>query len=144
MKVHIFIKTILAGLAFLIFSSPAFSQQVPDAELKTNVEPVKNALETVQQLSPKTYEYNRGKYPKLKLPAGQQYGFMGEEVQRVLPELVNSKSESYMVGKNKYQMATLKDTDLVSLIPLLVAAIQEQQEEINQLRQQIQSSSSTK
>ena len=138
------IKTLIAILIFLSLSNVSFSQQVPDAELKKNVSSVQNALATLQRLEPKRFEYNSLKYNNLKLPSGRHYGFMAEDVQRVLPELVRAKSKSYMVGKNKYQTATVKDTDLVSMIPLLVAAIQEQQKQIDQLKQELRSTSSTK
>jgi hypothetical protein len=126
------------------FSSSAFGQQVSDAALKKNVKPLENALEAVQKLEPKRFEYNQKEYGKLKLPAGQQYGFLAEDIQRVLPELLSNKSESYMVGKNKYQTTTRQETDLVSLIPLLVAAIQEQQQELERLQKQVQSLSAGK
>ena len=138
------IKAILILAAFFSVSTTAFSQKVSDANLKQNVSSVQNALETIQRLEPKRFEYNVKKYNELKLPAGQHYGFLAEDVQRLLPELVRAKSKSYMVGKNRYQTATVQDTDMVSLIPLLVAAIQEQQKQIDQLKQELRSTSSTK
>lgn len=144
MKTYKNIKIVLTLLVIFSLSGPAFGQQVPDAALKKNIKPLENALAAVQKLEPKRFEYNQKEYGKLKLPAGQQYGFLAEDVQRVLPELLSNKSESYMVGKNKYQTTTRQETDLVSLIPLLVAAIQEQQQEIERLQKQVQSMSSLK
>lgn len=131
-------KFALAGIVF--FSSTAFSfgQTIPEQDLKKNIAPLQNALSYVQQLEPKMYEYDTQRFNKLKLPAGPQYGFLAEEVQKVLPNLVSSQSQSYMVAKNTYRSTTLKNTDLESLIPLLVAAIKEQQEQINELKQQLE------
>jgi hypothetical protein len=133
------LKTTIAVIAFLSVSHLGFSQHVPDQELKKNVMPVKNALSYIQQLEPKKFEYNTGKYSKLKLPAGQQYGFLAEDVQKVLPELVGTQSQSYMVGKNTYRNASYKNYDLESLIPILVGAIREQQEQIEELKRQLAS-----
>ncbi|GEO03620.1 hypothetical protein AAE02nite_12840 [Adhaeribacter aerolatus] len=132
------IKFLTAVFALLSVSFFVFGQHFSDRELKKNVMPVKNALVTVQQLEPKKFEYNTDKYGQLKLPAGKQYGFIAEDVQKVLPELVRSESRSTRVGKNNYQQATLKSTDLDSMVPLLVAAIQEQQKQIEDLRRQLE------
>ena len=131
-------KIIAAVVVFFSFSLFVFGQSFTDRELKKNVMPVRNALASVQQLKPKKYEYNNAQYAQLKLPTGQQYGFLAEEVQQVLPELISSETKSVKVGKNSYQNATLKNTDMESMIPLLVAAIQEQQKQIDALKQQIE------
>ncbi|WP_158546093.1 tail fiber domain-containing protein [Adhaeribacter pallidiroseus] len=125
--------------AIVFFSSVGLSkaQYIPEQDLKKNVTPLQNALRYVQQLEPKMYEYDTRRFEKLNLPAGLQYGFMAEEVQKVLPNLVSSQSQSYMVAKNTYRSTSLKNTDLESLIPLLVAAIKEQQQQIEALKQQL-------
>ena len=124
----------------VLFSSIGVSQAqyIAEQDLKKNVAPLQNALSYVQQLEPKMYEYDVRRFDKLKLPSGQQYGFMAEEVQKVLPNLVSSQSQSYLVGKNTYRSTSLKNTDLESLVPLLVAAIKEQQQQINELKQQLE------
>jgi hypothetical protein len=137
MKSNSIHKKIFVLAAFLSLGHLAYSQQVADQELKKNVMPVKNALSYIQQLEPKKFEYNTSKYTKLKLPAGQQYGFLTENMQKVLPELLDSRSQSYLVGKNAYKNATYQHYDLESLIPILVGAIQEQQQQIDQLKRQL-------
>jgi hypothetical protein len=124
-------------IAFFGASHSGFSQHVPDQDLKKNVQPVQNALGYLQQLEPKKFEYNTGKYSGLKFPAGRQYGFLVEDVQKVLPELVSTHSQSYQVGKNNYKSTSYKDYDLESLIPILVAAIKEQQAQIEVLKRQV-------
>src|SRR5688572_4404325 len=110
-------KVVAAVLAFFSVSFFVFGQHLTDRELKKNVMPVQDALATLQQLEPKKFEYNTDKYGKLKLPNGKQYGFMAEDVQQVLPDLIRAESRSIMVGKNNYQQATLKTTDLESMVP---------------------------
>jgi hypothetical protein len=130
-------KKIIAIVVLVGSSTLGFAQQVPDQLLKKNVAPLQNALASVQQLEPKRFEYNTNRYTSLNLPTGQQYGFLSENVQQVLPELVRLESHSYRVGKNTSRSATIQTTDLESLVPLLVAAIKEQQEQINELKRQL-------
>ncbi|PSR53758.1 DNA topoisomerase IV [Adhaeribacter arboris] len=130
----------IAVLAFFSSIPFSFAQHVPEQDLKKNVLPILNGLAYVQQLEPKMYQFDTRKYNKLNLPSGQQFGFLAEEVQKVLPELVSSESQSYMVGKNTYRNTTLKNTDLESMIPLLVAAIKEQQKQIDELKRQLDAS----
>jgi hypothetical protein len=137
MKIISKIISSIAVIAFFSVSHPGFSQHVPDQELKKNVQPVKNALGYLQQLEPQKFEYDTGKFTRLKLPAGQQYGFLVEDVQKVLPELVSTQSQSYMAGKNTYKNTSYKDYDLESLIPILVGAIREQQAQIEELKRQL-------
>lgn len=132
------ITATIAVLAFLSVSHSGFAQFVPDQDLKKNVQPVKNALSYVEQLKPKKFEFNTAKYAMLKLPAGQQYGFLTEDVQRILPELVATRSQAYQTGKNAYKSASYKNYDLESLIPILVGAIQEQQAQIDELKRQLE------
>lgn len=133
-------KIILAVIVFFSGISLSKAQQIPEQDLKKNVAPLENALSYVQQLEPKMYEYDTRRFNKLNLPAGQQYGFIAEDVQKVLPNLVSSQSQSYMVAKNTYRSTSLKNTDLESLVPLLVAAIKEQQQQIEALKQQLDAS----
>ncbi len=127
----------IAITAFFGSISLGFSQNIPEQDLKKNVLPILNGLSYVQQLEPKMYQYDTKRYNKLNLPSGQQFGFLAEDVQKVLPDLVNSESKSYMVAKNTYRNTTLKNTDLESMIPLLVAAIKEQQKQIDELKRQL-------
>ncbi|MGV3504941.1 MAG: tail fiber domain-containing protein [Adhaeribacter sp.] len=137
MKSNNMLKKVFLLATLISLGHLAYAQQVPDQELKKNVMPVQNALSYIQQLEPKKFEYNTSKYAKLKLPAGQQYGFLADNMQKVLPELVDSRSQSYLVGKNAYKNATYQHYDLESLIPILVGAIQEQQQQIDQLKRQL-------
>lgn len=132
------IKKIGALFILLGLSLPGSGQQLTDGELKKNVVPVQNALATIKQLEPKKFEFNTTANANLKLPRGAQYGFAAENIQQILPELVRSESYLYRVGKNDSRTATVQTTDLESLVPLLVAAIKEQQQQIDELKRQIE------
>jgi hypothetical protein len=127
-------------LAFLALLMPgmAFSQTVTDNEIKKNITGINSSLEKLVQLNPRIFEYETEKYKHLKLERGVKYGFIAEELQQVFPHLVKQKNVPYMFGKNSYRHIKIKTVDEASLIPVLVAAIQEQQEQIEKLTQEIE------
>lgn len=89
-----------------------------DIRLKENFEPLSNALELVSQLN--------GTYYTWKKDAGadkpRKLGFIAQEVEKVIPELVKTDSEG------------MKSVDYVSVVPILVEAIKHQQKQINELK----------
>jgi hypothetical protein len=89
-----------------------------DIRLKENFEPMSNALELVSQLN--------GLYYTWKKDAGtdkpRKLGFIAQEVEKVIPELVKTDSEG------------MKSVDYVSVVPVLVEAIKHQQKQINELK----------
>jgi len=131
-------RTILLVAAILFSSTNIFAQEAESAGLKKNIQPLNSALQRIVQLKPSVYEFDTNKYSHLKLPHGKKYGFLAEDVQGVFPELVSSKYVPYAYGKNSQRNAMLKTVDEASLIPLLVASIQEQQQQIQELRQALE------
>jgi hypothetical protein len=59
-----------------------------DRALKTDVKPIKGALELVNRLAPKTYYLDTKGHPDFNFSDKLQYGFIAQEVQSVLPSLV--------------------------------------------------------
>jgi hypothetical protein len=116
----------------------AYSQKLHDNEIKKNVTAINNSLQKLTQLQPRMFEYKTDQYKHMKLQGGTQYGFVAEDFQQVFPELVKEKSTSYMFGKNSYRNATLKTIDELSLIPVLVASIKEQQLQIEKLTSELE------
>ncbi len=105
-------------------SASAFVQ-TSDGRLKKNVRPIDDPLETVTQLTGVAYEWNRDAEPERNLDDGLQYGMIAQDVEEVLPEAVlGSEEDSYSVN---YSM----------MVPLLIEALKEQQEEIDQLRSEL-------
>ncbi len=131
-------KAIVLTAALLFSMTNIFAQQVTDAEIKKNIQPLTSALQRLVQLRPSVYEFDTNRYGYLKLQHGKKYGFVAEDIQAVFPELVSQKSVSYTYAKNNQRQAILKSVDEASLIPLLVASIQEQQIQIQELRAAIE------
>ena len=60
-----------------------------------------------------------------------QYGFIAQEIEKVIPELVTEDSNGY------------KAVNYIGVIPVLTQAIQEQQKEIEQLKEENQKLNNT-
>jgi hypothetical protein len=132
-------KFMMMLFALSSFTTMAFAQSktVTDSELKKNTTPITGALGYINQMQPVTYQYNTQQFKNLKLPAGTQYGFNANDVQRVLPGIVKTESVLYPVGKNQYRSADITKVDVQSLVPVLLGAIKEQQQQIDDLKAEV-------
>lgn len=99
--------------------------------MKSDIVEIDNAMATVSKLNPVHYSKKESlssqEYDKT------EFGFIAQEIKEILPELVTE-------GKDKDKLLAL---DYNSLISILTKAIQEQQEEIKDLKgknQDLQSS----
>jgi hypothetical protein len=68
---------------------------VSDGRLKTNVVPVSNGLEIVEKLRPVFYDWDRRNPKASAFEPKHQVGFIAQEVEKVLPEVVNRGEDSY-------------------------------------------------
>ncbi|HEY5914994.1 MAG TPA: tail fiber domain-containing protein [Verrucomicrobiae bacterium] len=92
-----------------------------DARYKTGIAPLENALNAVVNLRGVSYDWRKD-LPDLHLSERRQIGFLAQEVEKVLPELVYADAKGF------------KSVAYVSLVPVLVEAMKEQQVEIETLR----------
>lgn len=138
MKIHVKISAFVLFVTTLFFiSANVNAQNISDSELKKNAAPVSNSLDIISMLKPVTFEFDAAKYKKLNLPGGKQYGFLTDDVQRILPGLITKQQKWYTAGKNNQRAVTTSKVDYEMLIPLLVGAIQQQQAEIDALKAQL-------
>jgi hypothetical protein len=96
-----------------------------DIRFKEGVKEIIQPLELIRQLSGKTYTFKTKDFPTWNFDEGLQYGFIAQELKKVMPELVKEDNEGYL-GVN-YTM----------LIPVLTEAIKEQQQELDLLKQEL-------
>ncbi|MBK9147859.1 MAG: tail fiber domain-containing protein [Flavobacteriales bacterium] len=104
-----------------------------DEALKTDVEDLTQGLEIISELRPTTYHFDTDTYAEMNLPAGNQFGFIAQEVEEVLPELVGQTTFIGRIDSLGNVIApdqTVKTLNYVGLIPILVAGMQEQQAQI--------------
>lgn len=104
-----------------------------DRRVKENIKSINSALPLIQQFNPITFQWRhhyRKDHQGLK---DLNYGFIAQEVEQIVPEMV-TQVEDVIDGKQVDDFRVLT-TD--ALLPLLVKAVQEQQETIDQQKQQI-------
>jgi hypothetical protein len=100
--------------------------QASDARYKTHVTTFPNALETILNLRGVGFEWNREAFPRQNFPSGRQIGFIAQEVEQVLPELVHTDAGGY------------KSVAYQNLVPVLVEAIKQQETQIRSQQAQIE------
>ncbi|WP_276088263.1 tail fiber domain-containing protein [Pedobacter sp. JY14-1] len=137
MKYPILGKSAVLGLFLSACVFTVNAQNIEESELKVNVEKVSGSARQLINLEPVKFQYDVKKYKGLNLPSGNQYGFLASNVQSSFPELVHETARQYPSGKNSNKVVTYKEVDNKDLIPVLVAAIKEQQSEIEMLKKEI-------
>ena len=103
---------------------------VSDIRLKKNIQSIENGLATIQKLNATTYHFKTEAYADMNLPSKLQYGFIAQEIEQVLPALVE---QSTHVDKTK----NFKRVNYTGVIPVLVKGMQEQQAIIDQQQEEI-------
>jgi len=96
-----------------------------DRRLKKDVTPLAEALTKVLELRGVSFTWRRDEFPDKHLNDGPQIGFIAQEVEPVLPEVVTTDQEGF------------KAVDYSKFTPLLVEAIKAQQVVIEALRQEL-------
>lgn len=94
---------------------------VSDMHLKKNVTDLSNALARVNMLHPVEFDFRQDEYPQFSFPVGHQIGFIAQEIESVVPEVVSDA---------KGPLSGFKAVSYQNLTALLTAAIKEQQTEI--------------
>ena len=93
-----------------------------DAKYKENVKPIENALDKVMDLEGVSFDWKENSEV---LDIKEDIGFIAQDVQKVIPELVRENEDGNL--SLRYQ----------GLIPVLLEAMKEQQKQINELKSQM-------
>ncbi|WP_210465150.1 tail fiber domain-containing protein [Rufibacter roseolus] len=143
-----------------IFQGDVFisgSVTMSDGSMKRNVQEVGTAIEIINKLKPVQYEFSQaGQYARLNLPKGSHFGLVAQDVEKVLPYLVKEaqlivpdpgKTNNGVPKEKTAQKTELKDTktetinvkgiNYTELVPLLIKALQEQQQTITTLTERV-------
>ncbi len=105
--------TVVAG-AVSFPAAPTISSSVT---LKENISEYSSGLSAIMNMKPVTYN-------RKKKPGTQEFGFIAEEMEKVLPTVVSSPDN-------------VKSIKYTEIIPVLVSALQEQQQRINELESKL-------
>ncbi len=98
-----------------------------DARFKTNSSPIFNSLQKVMQLQGVTFDWNTKDFPNRAFSEKRSLGFIAQEVEKVIPEVVQTENTS----------EGFKSVEYDKLVALLVEAIKEQQKQIDQLKTEV-------
>ncbi len=93
-----------------------------DRRWKTNILPLEYGLQYLMKLNGVSYLWNVADYPDMGFDKNVQFGFIAQEFEKVIPELVSTDKKGY------------KSIDYVKLTPLLVKAVQQQQKIIEGMK----------
>ncbi|MBU0490041.1 MAG: tail fiber domain-containing protein [Bacteroidetes bacterium] len=88
--------------------------ELSDSVLKTNIDPITDAVALTNQLRGVFYDWDLTQHPELA-DSSRQIGLIAQEVQRVLPEVVKTDDQGYLY------------IDYNRLVPVLIEAVKEQQ-----------------
>lgn len=111
-----------------------------DPRLKTKVQPFTGGLFKVLSLQPSSFEYDTTRVKVRGLPQGKQIGLMADEVKGLLPELVLDvalESQDPEGRPHGNTTETYQSVNYMGFIPVLIAAIKEQQAQILALKAEL-------
>jgi uncharacterized coiled-coil protein SlyX len=105
--------------------------QTSDETMKKNVQPLSYGLEEVLQMKPVSYEWK-----EMVSGTSTNLGFLAQEMEMIVPEVVvrGDVASDNDVAEGKRSGGASLGMKYSELIPVLVNAIQEQQQEITELR----------
>jgi len=113
-----------------------------DERLKKNIHPITNSLNKIMAMKTYSFEYDIENHSKYFKATRTNLGFLAQELEQVLPEAVASKTiGSLNVDRanpdKSSETMQMKAVNMNAVVPVLVNAIQEQQQIINELRSRI-------
>ena len=98
-----------------------------DLRFKTNIHTVDNALDKVKSLRGVYFNWDQKSFPDKNFSDKTELGFIAQEVEKVLPEVVSKDKTLEEYRSVKYD----------KVVALLVEAIKEQQKQIDSLKSQV-------
>ena len=92
-----------------------------DKRLKDNIKPISNPLDKILKIGGYTFDWSK----KQNMYEGQDIGVIAQEIEKVLPEVVEKRDNGYKAVKYE------------KIVPLLIESIKEQQKQIEELKKLI-------
>jgi hypothetical protein len=93
--------------------------ETSDERLKKDVAIIEEPLAKILAMRGVTYNWKIDEFPEKQLEEGKQYGLIAQELEKVLPELVDTDSQGW------------KSIEYSHLVPVLIEALKEQQKIID-------------
>ena len=92
-----------------------------DKRLKNNIKPIENPIEKIKQIGGYSFDWN----DKQNIYKGSDFGVIAQEIEQVLPSLVQNREDGY------------KGVKYDKIVSLLIEAIKDQQKQIDELKKLI-------
>jgi len=105
-----------------IFATSTSISAISDASLKENVRDLDKGLDTINALQPRRFDWKNG-------DGNDIMGFIAQEVEEVMPELVHDYKYSDTENKKGLKMG--------DMVPSMVKAIQELSAQVNELKAEV-------
>ena len=103
-----------------VFSNPS------DRKIKEDIQDIdQTKMEDILKLSPKQYLLKKDKTP--------HFGFIAQDVETILPQLVHETIYHTMTDNGQTESMQIKSVNYLEMIPLLVMKIQDLQNQIDEL-----------
>jgi hypothetical protein len=96
-----------------------------DIRLKKNITPLSNSLSNILALNGVNFDWRRDEFPQMGLSDTRQIGLIAQDVEKVLPLLVNEGPNGYL------------SVDYSKIAPVLVEAVKEQQKIIESQKSEL-------
>jgi len=93
-----------------------------DKRWKKDITPLRDSLSKILRLKPVGYSWRKDEFPELNFDEGRQIGFIAQDVENVIPEVVTTNKDGY------------KGVSYEKIVPVLTEAIQELYKQINELK----------
>jgi len=90
-----------------------------DKRWKQDIRKLNSSLDRVLRLQGVKYKWRQNEYPEMNFPDGDQIGLIAQDVETVIPEVVNEAADGY------------KSIDYAKLVSVLIESVKEQQEQID-------------
>lgn len=91
-----------------------------DAKFKKGIDLIDTPLEKIKQLKGVSYTWRIEEFKSMNFPQGRHYGVIAQEIEKVLPEVVNTSHDG------------TKSVAYTEIIPVLIEAVKAQQKLIDQ------------
>jgi hypothetical protein len=111
----------LAGDGTLYLTGDVVTSWSSDKNLKDNITPISNPIEKIQKIGGYEFDWN----DKQNVYEGHDIGVVAQEIEEVLPEIVTTRDNGYKAVKYE------------KIVALLIEAIKDQQNQINELKSRI-------
>jgi hypothetical protein len=106
----------------------AYSTSVSDKKLKDNIKTIEFGLDKIKNLRGVEFTWNNG-----GREGQRDIGLIAQEIEKVIPEVVREKEMPLMDNSGK----KYKTIDYDKITAVLIEAVKEQQEQIDELKRQV-------